>query len=105
MTHPFPPRRASALALDAKEQAEVAAAKLQILSQWSAASDIEVKGRNIYGKADAEFTLVEFSDLECPFCKRFHDTPKSLVEQAGGDRKSTRLNSSHKCASRMPSTA
>jgi len=73
-----------AAALDAKEQAEVAAAKLQILSQWSAASDIEVKGRNIYGKADAEFTLVEFSDLECPFCKRFHDTPKSLVEQAGG---------------------
>src|SRR3546814_4681157 len=34
------------------------------------------------------------------------DTPASAVFQfPGGDRKSTRLNSSHECASRMPSSA
>jgi len=71
-------------ALDAKEQAKIAAAKEKIWSQWPAAIDAGLNGRHVYGKADAEFTLVEFSDLECPYCKRFHDTPKSLVEQAGG---------------------
>ena len=28
-----------------------------------------------------------------------------MVRQCGGDRKSTRLNSSHRCTSRMPSSA
>lgn len=39
-------------------------------------------GRRIYGKLDARFTLVEFSDFECPYCKRYHETPKKLVDQA-----------------------
>lgn len=42
-------------------------------------------GKYIYGNPDARFTLVEFSDLECPYCKRFHDTPKSLVEASKGN--------------------
>lgn len=29
-------------------------------------------GDYVRGKADAKVTVVEFSDLECPFCKRFH---------------------------------
>lgn len=40
------------------------------------------EGRRIYGKLDARFTLVEFSDFECPYCKRFHETPKKIVDQA-----------------------
>ncbi|WP_064363829.1 DsbA family protein [Pseudomonas sp. RIT-PI-o] len=39
-------------------------------------------GRRIYGKLEARFTLVEFSDFECPYCKRYHETPKKLVDQA-----------------------
>jgi len=71
-------------ALDAQAQAEIAEAQKKILADWSGAADVAINGRHIYGKTDAEFTLVEFSDLECAFCKRFHDTPKSLVDQAGG---------------------
>lgn len=70
-------------------QAEQEAAALQaeresILESWNMAPTQVPPGRHIYGNLKAQFTLVEFSDLECPYCKRFHDTPKTLVEQSGG---------------------
>lgn len=34
---------------------------------------------HIFGNADAPITLVEYSDFECPFCKRFHPTVEKLV--------------------------
>ncbi len=40
---------------------------------------------HILGNPDAEISLVEYSDFECPFCKRFHATPKALVESYGGE--------------------
>jgi len=43
------------------------------------------KGRDhIRGNPEAPVTLIEYSDFECPFCKRFHDTVKKLVEESGG---------------------
>ncbi len=76
--------QAVAKTLQDREDQAVSAAKAKILSNWKAAADKSIKGRHIYGSLDAEFTLVEFSDLECPFCKRFHDTPKQLVDQSQG---------------------
>lgn len=34
---------------------------------------------HIYGNKDARIKIVEFSDMQCPFCQRFHQTMKSLV--------------------------
>lgn len=37
----------------------------------------------IIGNPDAKVKIVTFSDLECPFCKRFHFTMKEVMQQYG----------------------
>ena len=39
---------------------------------------------HIRGSIDAEVVLVEFSDLDCPFCKQLHPTLKRLVDEYDG---------------------
>jgi protein-disulfide isomerase len=39
---------------------------------------------HIYGNPDASVSLIEYSDFECPFCKRFHPTAKKIVETYDG---------------------
>lgn len=38
---------------------------------------------HIRGNADATITILEYSDLECPFCARVHPTIKQLLEDYG----------------------
>lgn len=38
------------------------------------------KDEHIKGDPNAKITIVEFSDLECPFCKRFHPTMQEIVK-------------------------
>ncbi|MBI3938923.1 MAG: thioredoxin domain-containing protein [Betaproteobacteria bacterium] len=37
---------------------------------------------HIRGNPGAPVTLIEYSDFECPFCKRFHATMKKVVEES-----------------------
>lgn len=39
---------------------------------------------HIRGANGAKVTLIEYSDFECPFCKRFHDTMKQVLEAYPG---------------------
>jgi len=39
---------------------------------------------HIYGNPDAPVSLIEYSDFECPYCKRFHPTAKQIVAAYGG---------------------
>lgn len=41
----------------------------------------------ILGNPDAEIKIVEFSDLECPFCKQFHVTMHQIMDAYGKDGK------------------
>lgn len=40
---------------------------------------------HIIGSIDAPIVIVEYSDLECPFCKRFGATMKQVVEDYNGE--------------------
>lgn len=42
---------------------------------------------HIRGNPDAPVKIVEYSDPECPFCKRFHDTMKQVMDEYGKDGK------------------
>ena len=39
---------------------------------------------HIRGNPEAIISLVEYSDFECPFCKRFHPSASQLVENSSG---------------------
>ncbi len=40
---------------------------------------------HIRGNPKAKYVLIEYSDLECPFCKQFHNTMRSFLLEYGRD--------------------
>jgi thiol-disulfide isomerase/thioredoxin len=38
----------------------------------------------VLGSINAQVTIIEYSDFECPFCKRFHPILKRIVEESNG---------------------
>lgn len=39
---------------------------------------------HVKGDRNARILLIEYSDIECPFCKRFHETPQQLIDAYKG---------------------
>jgi len=40
---------------------------------------------HVWGNSNASVTIVEFSDIECPFCKKFHQTMIQIMNEYGRD--------------------
>lgn len=43
------------------------------------------ENEHIFGNKNAPISVVEYSDFECPFCKRFHPTMTRLIEEYPDD--------------------
>ena len=73
----------SQVARDTGDSAEQAREVQPEVNQQEALNNIRPvdAGDYIKGDADAKVVIVEYSDAECPFCKRFHDTMNQVVEQ------------------------
>jgi len=46
--------------------------------------DVDLKKDHVLGSKDALVTIVEYSDFECPFCKKGHSTLDQLVKDYDG---------------------
>lgn len=46
---------------------------------------VSVDRDHIFGDPTAPVSLIEYSDYECPYCKRFHPTAKEAVESYAGE--------------------
>jgi protein-disulfide isomerase len=68
---------ASALASAAQTQTQQQAAAPQ--AQGSSKYNIDYRPANTQGQDNAPITIVEFSDFECGYCKRFNDTTLQQV--------------------------
>jgi len=40
------------------------------------------EGDHILGSPDAQILIIEYSDLECPYCKKFNETMKEVVAES-----------------------
>ncbi|MFG0337651.1 DsbA family protein [Pseudomonas sp. zjy_13] len=70
---------------DRNQQKKYAAEASRNLQGWqSASAEIREDRAKIYGNSDARFSIVEYSDMECPYCRNFHGTPKYLVDSSKG---------------------
>jgi protein-disulfide isomerase len=46
---------------------------------------VDVKKDHIRGDKDAKISIVVYTDFECPFCKRFHETMLSVMDNFDDD--------------------
>lgn len=72
---------------DALEKYEKEAAEKQKEQEFektlSDRAEVDVKTSPVLGKKNAEYTIIAFSDFQCPFCKRGDDTIKELRKKYG----------------------
>lgn len=47
--------------------------------------EVDIGDSPVRGKKKAKYTIIAFSDFQCPFCKRGDDTIKELMQKYGDD--------------------
>jgi len=74
------------LKIEKKGNPTAGTAKKPTVLSGQALTQIESGGAAVKGKKDAPITIVEFSDYECPFCKRYVDQTYAKLWQDYGSK-------------------
>jgi protein-disulfide isomerase len=83
---------AGAIIFSDKQEAPIAAGTQPTPSRAEEGADAEIApvdllalkaDDHILGNPDADVLIIEYSDTECPFCKRFHSTMIEVMNQYG----------------------
>jgi protein-disulfide isomerase len=70
-----------------KEQEDQAKAEAE--NQFKNPAKMDIGNSPVKGPANAKVTIVEFSDFQCPYCKRGHDTMEEVLKAYPKDVKLT----------------
>ncbi|KSQ21561.1 hypothetical protein APB26_31730 [Pseudomonas aeruginosa] len=71
-------------AVAAKEKVQIDEYKTSRFEDFKEAPASVPNDARIYGSLSARFTLAEFSDMECPYCKGLQGTLKEIVDRSNG---------------------
>jgi protein-disulfide isomerase len=80
-TPPAPPAAPSVPSVPTAPSAPAAPAAQDTAAQDALIPDVDPARDHIRGNANADVAVIEYSDLECPFCKRVHPTLEQLISQ------------------------
>lgn len=64
-----------------KAQADAVAKRIEMARN---ARPVDAVRDHLWGDAAAPVSIIEYSDFECPFCKRFHGVPEEVVKRLAG---------------------
>lgn len=53
-------------------------------AEYHNAPAVTANGSHIYGNEQAPFTIKVFADLECQFCRDYHNIPEQIVDASNG---------------------
>ncbi len=76
-----PPAPPAAPSVPTAPSAPAAPAAQDTAAQDALIPDVDPARDHIRGNANADVAVIEYSDLECPFCKRVHPTLEQLIGQ------------------------
>ncbi len=60
-------------------------AKAEVENQFKNPAKIEIGGSPVKGPANAKVTIIEFSDFQCPYCKRGYETMEAVAKAYPND--------------------
>ena len=72
------------IALNKRLEEDAADKRSSLFRDFQNANE-KVKGNiRIYGNPDARFTMIVYSDYECPYCRKFDPFTKRIVDESNG---------------------